>query len=139
MPSAQPSGLLRVPPADPSGTRAGVKSTSAGRMFKLNNGETPGMQQTLDPTKDPIDLLPLRPWEVKKVRGRLAEMQGDPPAPTREARTVIANVIEAHRAALAEYEATPWHARFRRRSKRRLKAIRSHRSRIVGRPQTTTR
>lgn len=107
-------------------------------MFKLNDGETPGMQPTLDPTKDPIDLLPLRPWEVGKMRKRLAEMHGDPPGPTRKARTVAGNMIEAYRAALAEYEATPWRARFRRRSKRRLKAIRSHRSRIVGRPRTTT-
>jgi hypothetical protein len=108
-------------------------------MFALNEGETSAMPPTFDPTKDPIDLLPLRPWEVRKVRNRLAEMQGDPPAPTREARTVIANVIEAHRAALAEYDATPWRARFRRRSKRRVEAIRSHRSRIVDPPRATVR
>jgi hypothetical protein len=108
-------------------------------MFDLSEREIPTMQPTFDPTKDPIDLLPLRPWEVKKVREHLAEMQGDPPAQTQEARTVIANVIEAHRAALAEYDATPWRARFRQRSKRREDAIRSRRSRIVDRPRTTIR
>ena len=122
-----------------AGARANGESASAGRVLNLNDGETSTMQPTFDPTKDPIDLLPLRPWEVGKMRKRLAEMQGEPPGPTREARTVAGNVIEAYRAVLAEYEATPWRARFRRRSKRRLKAIRSHRSRIVGRPRTTTR
>jgi hypothetical protein len=86
---------------------------------------------TLDPTQEPIDLLPLRPWEVRKVQARLAEMQSGPPAPTREARAALNNVIEAHRAALAEYEATPWLARLRR-SDRRLAAIRTRRSRQVG-------
>ena len=89
------------------------------------------MNVTLDPTQEPIDLLPLRPWEVRKVRARLAEMQSEPPAPTREARAVLDNVVEAHRAALAEYEATPRLARLRR-TDRRLAAIRTRRSRQVG-------
>ena len=62
------------------GAQAYGESASAGRMLNLNDGETLGMQRTFDPTKDPIDLLPLRPWEVAKMRKRLAEMQGEPPA-----------------------------------------------------------
>jgi hypothetical protein len=89
------------------------------------------LEPTFDPTREPIDLLPLRPWEVRTARKRLAELHGEPPPPTREARAVAGNVIEAHRAALAEYDSTPWIARFRRSSKR-LKAIRSHRQRVVG-------
>ena len=89
------------------------------------------MNVTLDLTQEPIDLLPLRPWEVRKVRARLAEMQSEPPAPTREARAVLENVIEAHRAALAEYEATPRLTRLRR-TDRRLAAIRTRRSRQMG-------
>lgn len=89
------------------------------------------MHVTLDPTRDPIDLLPLRPWEVRKVRASLAGIQSEPPGATREARAVLENVIEAHRAALAEYEATRRFARFRR-SDRRLAAIRTCRSRQVG-------
>jgi hypothetical protein len=88
------------------------------------------LEATFDPTRDPIDLLPLRPWEVRMIRARLAELHGEPPAPTREARAVTGNVIEAHRAALAEYDATSWIARFRR-SRKRLTAIRSHRQRVV--------
>lgn len=72
------------------------------------------------------------------MRERLAEMQGEAPAPTSEARAVIGNVIEAHRAALAEYDATRWVARFRRGSKR-LEAIRSHRSRVLPRSRVVTR
>lgn len=89
------------------------------------------MNVTLGPTQEPIDLLPLRPWEVRNVRARLAEMQSEPPAPTREARAVLETVIEAHRAALAEYEATPRLARLRR-TDRRLAAICTRRSRQVG-------
>jgi len=88
------------------------------------------LDTTFDPTREPIDLLPLRPWEVAKVRAQLAQLQGEPPGATREARTVRANVIEAHRAALAEYEAAGWWARLRR-DQRRLAAIRSRRPRAV--------
>ncbi len=63
------------------------------------------MNVTLDPTQEPIDLLPLRRWEVRKVRARLAEMQSELPAPTREARAVLENVIEAHRAIVASRNA----------------------------------
>jgi hypothetical protein len=86
---------------------------------------------TFDPTREPIDLLPLRPWEVRKVRAQLARLQGEPPGPTRDARVVRTNVIEAHRAALAEYETTGWWARLRR-GERRLAAIRSQRPRELG-------
>ena len=86
---------------------------------------------TSDATREPIDLLPLRPWEVRKVRERLAKMRSEPPPATREARMVLHNIVEANRAALAEYEAAPSLARLRRGSKR-LQAIRSRRPRSVG-------
>jgi hypothetical protein len=85
---------------------------------------------TFDPTQEPIDLLPLRPWEVRKVRARRAAMLSEKPAARGEARAIVANVLEAHRAALEEYADTPWLARFRR-SDRRLAAIRTYRNREV--------
>jgi hypothetical protein len=96
------------------------------------NEDPSTLKPTFDAAREPIDFIPLRPWEVRRVRETLAKLQGDPPAPTSEARTVIANLIEAHRAALAEYEATPWLARFRRGSKR-METIRTYRSRVVER------
>jgi hypothetical protein len=89
------------------------------------------LPETFDPTREAIDLLPLRAWEVAKVRAQLAQLQSEPPGSTREARTVRTNVIEAHRAALAEYAASGWWARLRR-GQRRLAAIRSHRPREIG-------
>jgi hypothetical protein len=87
---------------------------------------------SFDLTREPMDLLPLRPWEVKKVRAQLAELQSEPPPLTRESRAVLENVAEGYRAALAEYEATTWLARLRRTDPRRLEAIRTYRSRRVG-------
>lgn len=55
-------------PADLSGARADSESSLTGRLFDLNGGVTSAMQPTFDAMKDPIDLLPLRPWEVGKVR-----------------------------------------------------------------------
>jgi hypothetical protein len=88
------------------------------------------LDATFDPTQEPIDLLPLRPWEVRKVRARQAEMLSETPAARGEARVIVANVLEAHRAALNEYADTPWLARFRR-SDRRLAVIRTYRNREV--------
>ena len=112
---------------------ARAHSWTARRAGKMCHRMEPAatLPEMFDPTREPIDLLPLRPWEVGKVRAQLTHLQSEPPGPTREARTVRTNVIEAHRAALAEYEASGWWARLRR-GQRRLVAIRSHRLRELG-------
>ena len=89
---------------------ARAHSWAARRAGKMCHRMEPAatLPEMFDPTREPIDLLPLRPWEVGKVRAQLTHLQSEPPGPTREARTVRTNVIEAHRAALAEYEASGW-------------------------------
>jgi hypothetical protein len=83
-----------------------------------------------DPAREPIDFLPLRPWEVRKTRLRLVDLQERLPASEPGLRAIEGNVIDAHRAALDEYDATSRRARWRRSSKR-LASIRQHRSREV--------
>jgi hypothetical protein len=83
-----------------------------------------------DPARQPIDFLPLRPWEVRRVRLHLLDLQARWPASEPRVRAIEGNVLDAHRAALAEYEAAPRRRRWRR-SKKRRDAIARHRRREV--------
>lgn len=82
---------------------------------------------TFDPERDPIHFLPLRPWEVRRVRRELSDLlQAEL---TEGSNPVSENVIIAQRAALAEYDTAGWASRLRI-TDQRLEAIHDQRETI---------
>ena len=128
-----PNGFLggdRIPQIPARKTSAAAWRTSARRVkMAARMSEANGVTAAHDPAREPIDFLPLRPWEVRKVRLHLLGLRARVPAPEPRARAIEGNVLDAHRAALAEYEAA---RRGRgRRSEKRREAITRHRRREV--------
>jgi hypothetical protein len=82
---------------------------------------------TFDPEHDPIHFLPLRPWEVRRVRRELRDLLQT--KQTEGSDPVSENVIIAQRAALAEHDAAGWTSRFRI-TDQRLEAIHDQRKPI---------
>lgn len=87
-------------------------------------------ESIVGPDPPPLALEPLRPWEVRKTRASLEEAEGTPQPKSAEGRAALANVVQACRAALAEYETCSPLARLRR-SPRRFDAMVEHRAQAI--------
>jgi hypothetical protein len=66
-----------------------------------------------DPASEPLSLLPLRPWEVRRARRDLTELERETWARGGALQAAQTNLIDAYRRALTEYAEASWHARFR--------------------------
>lgn len=89
----------------------------------------PIAESVVGPDPRPLAIQPLLPWDVPAVRRSLEKAQRTQ-AKSEEGRAALANVVQACRAALAEYESCPPHERLRR-SQRRFDAMVEYRARAI--------